>query len=593
MLKRDSTRFWRKLKLSKKSVSHSKMNVEDFMKHFSGIMQDTGHNLTDEKISVTKHVEENFVQLRDLVITHIITPEEVKKCILKLKRNSSPGIDGITGEFLINGASNILFGHLASLYSTILSYNCVPTIFNTGVMIPILKKPTLSPSIPGNYRPIIVSSLFSKVFELLIFPCNVQLNDNQFGFRPGFGVHNGINLLNDLMCYSKSTKSNMFLCSLDAEKCFDSIWHDSLFYKLYNVLPSIHWRFLRKWYTVLDVVIKWNGTIQYNSYFKVTRGTRQGSILSPVLFNVFLSDLMEELSNCDTGIRVGNYLLNSFAYADDVSLFSSIVPGLQILIDRCADYAALWRFNFGIKKTNCMSVGKDCFSSQPSWYLNGVQINTVSNIDILGVNFCSSARYDEHIKSRVHKCKRSMYSLSNVGMCYPGLKTESKVHLYKTTCLPTLMYGLDCISLTKRNIHDIQSAQGSVMKNVCGLSKRSHHSAFLQALNITNASDYLNDHVKSLFVRICSNNSITRDICMYFINLFVTQNIVFPGTLVNRIIDMGISPTSLLLSSHKKSSHEKTSNGLIDSLSAMLYNDNYVKPWSNEYLLVKLLTKSF
>ena len=49
-----------------------------------------------------------------------------------------------------------------------------------------------------------------------------------------------------------------------------------------------------KWYKSLDVVIKWNGVIHYDSYFKVTRGTKQGSILSPTLFNIFLSELNGE-----------------------------------------------------------------------------------------------------------------------------------------------------------------------------------------------------------------------------------------------------------------------------------------------------------
>ena len=48
----------------------------------------------------------------------------------------------------------------------------------------------------------------------------------------------------------------MFICSLDADKRFDSISHEGLFYKLYNVVPDVHWRFLHKWYSNLDVVIK-------------------------------------------------------------------------------------------------------------------------------------------------------------------------------------------------------------------------------------------------------------------------------------------------------------------------------------------------
>ena len=68
-------------------------------------------------------------------------------------------------------------------------------------MVPILKKPTLDPGNPGNYRPIIVSSVFLKLLEIILLPNDVQLSHNQFGFRAGFSVSNGLTLLNDLMCF--------------------------------------------------------------------------------------------------------------------------------------------------------------------------------------------------------------------------------------------------------------------------------------------------------------------------------------------------------------------------------------------------------
>ena len=115
--------------------------------------------------------------------------------------------------------------------------------------------------------------------------------------------------------------SNMFICSLDAEKCFDSIWHDGLFYKLIDIFDTVLWRFLYNWYSNLEAVIKWDGHFHRQYSFKVTRGTRQGSIISPILYNIFLSDLMKQLNKSEFGLCISNELYSSFAYANDITLF--------------------------------------------------------------------------------------------------------------------------------------------------------------------------------------------------------------------------------------------------------------------------------
>ena len=82
------------------------------------------------------------------------------------------------------------------------------------------------------------------------------------------------------------------------------------------------------------------------------------------------------------------------------------------------------------------------------------------------------------------------------------LVLERKVHFYKTICYPTLLYGADCLSTSVNNVAKIHSAQDNIMTYVCGISKRSPHSNFLQALGITGANTLLNEYNKCLFTRI-------------------------------------------------------------------------------------------
>jgi hypothetical protein len=74
--------------------------------------------------------------------------------------------------------------------------------------------------------------------------------------------------------------------------------------------------------------------------------------------------LLLELQAVSCGVSLGNLKFNSFAYADDVTVFCSSAIGLQKLINICYTYSKKWNFNFGIKKTKCMTVGKQLFKSE-------------------------------------------------------------------------------------------------------------------------------------------------------------------------------------------------------------------------------------
>ena len=95
-----------------------------------------------------------------------ISENDILSSIKKLDFACSPGTDGITAEHLFYGNCDILRRHLSALCSHIFNHTIVPTVLQTGVIVPILKKPTLNPNDPANFRPITVCSIYSKVIEL-------------------------------------------------------------------------------------------------------------------------------------------------------------------------------------------------------------------------------------------------------------------------------------------------------------------------------------------------------------------------------------------------------------------------------------------
>ena len=458
-------------------------------------MQDS-ETLNTEQMHIHDKVEEIYLNNKDNGTTEQIDATKVGEYINKLKGNRSPRIDGVTTEHLRFGKSEPLCHHLANLYSTVISHSIVPTVFTTGIIIPIIKKSTLNPNQSESYRPVTLSSVHTKLIEYLMLPKD-NVADTQFGFRQGRGTSMACSLLNDTLCYSKGNDTPIYLCAMDAEKCFDKIWHSGLLYKLWGMIPNNHWLLLYRWYKSCGAIVRWNGGC--SSRFSITRGVRQGSVLSPLLFNIFINDMLIELKGQEHGIMIGKEKINAMGYADDITVLGPTVTGLQCLINVCSHYAKTWRFSFGIKKSKCMIYGPCPFQVQPKWFMGNQPLETVNQLDILGINYASDGKSNLHVDNRIKKCRNCFYGLRESGMSYPGLASEAKSHIWKTVLRPCLFYGCETIELSNRNVSSLETLQSNLIKSVHGLGARSHHSKLLQALNIPTISEVVKQNVMSLF----------------------------------------------------------------------------------------------
>ena len=119
-------------------------------------------------------------------------------------------------------------------------------------------------------------------------------------------------------------------CSLDAEGAFDSIPHHVLFRKAMGAVPDHCWRILVYWYGCLSVQVKWGNSLSVS--INVNKGTRQGGLSSPLLFNVFYRDLVNILSETSGGICINGLSYNVFCYAYDLLVASLTASGLQCII---------------------------------------------------------------------------------------------------------------------------------------------------------------------------------------------------------------------------------------------------------------------
>ena len=178
-------------------------------------MQDSG-NLSPDQQRITDIVNETYLSNDNYYTDIHVTTHEVARLIHSLTKGKSPGSDNISTEHLIYGQSELMYSVFSNFYSQILSHGLVPESFTLGVIIPVLKKPTLNPNISGNYRPITLSTTHAKLIELLGLPKDANCS-SQFGFRDNRGTTFAAALFNDVTSYFRHWGSPVYTCSLDAE----------------------------------------------------------------------------------------------------------------------------------------------------------------------------------------------------------------------------------------------------------------------------------------------------------------------------------------------------------------------------------------
>ena len=164
-------------------------------------------------------------------------------------------------------------------------------------------------------------------------------------------------------------------------------------------------RILERWYSEQTMCIKWGNC------FSVGNGVRQGSLLSPYLFAVYLDDLSVLLNKASPGCYVGNLLVNHLMYADDICCFCPSDKGLRLLLDICCKYADYHGIVFNGKKTKCLVFKpRKRRSPEPVLCLNNSEIKIFNEVKYLGFVLDSYLRDDCDIKHQT----RAVYCIANI-----------------------------------------------------------------------------------------------------------------------------------------------------------------------------------
>ena len=337
----------------------------------------------------------------------LVTADDIKDQLAILDTSKCYGPDGVSPK-LVKEAGHILISPLQRLFNLSLNKGKFPKMWKQANVLPIFKKG--NPNDPGNYRPVSLLCCFSKIFERIIFKYvynhlidHYLISMWQSGFRPGFSTVTQLTELYHKFCEAVSQGKEVRCVFLDISKAFDRVWHKGLIVKLQNCGLDNE---LLSWFTdyLKDrsqrVLI--NG--QTSNWIAIQSGVPQGSVLGPLLFLVYINDLVPVVNHCN--IRL---------YADDACLFIELKDHLGACnqinhdLERISDWANKWLVNFSPEKCKSMIVSnKHQKDGHPPLQFDGTVIKQVIQHMHLGVILSHNLKWSNHIEYISNKANKRL-----------------------------------------------------------------------------------------------------------------------------------------------------------------------------------------
>ena len=523
-LSKDTKTFWDAVKQSGMEkiqtnvvtvggASGSKEICEMWRNHYSALLN------SSKDISSKSYVLEQFDNVcsnDNIEVSH----NEVDEAIKKLKRGKTKGKDNISSEHILHSHSSLSI-LLSVCFKLMFSHGHIPHGLMDTIVISLLKDKKGNTTDKDNYRPIAITCAFSKVLEIIILnKCTSYLETtcHQFGFKNGVSTDSCLFSFKEIINYYNALSTPVYVCMLDSSKAFDRVNHYHLFNKLLQRgMPILITRLLFFWYQRQAFYIKWDGML--SRPFSVSNGVRQGGILSPKLFNMYIDELSNRLINSKVGCHINGRCFNHICYADDAVIMAPSPYALQELLNICQEYSHSYEMYYNIKKTVCMKFLPKAYRHlyNPSIFLDNNTIKFVGEHTYLGTIISSTMSDNSDIARQI----RSTYTQGNAIISrFKSCSRNVKIQLFKTYCYNLYNCQLWCsytCALWKR----MKVAYNNVFRRLLDIKRGGSVSHEYVNANVNGFDTVLRKSMWSMYTRLLkSDNVLIKNIISstYFLN---------------------------------------------------------------------------
>ena len=399
---------------------------------------------------------------------HVISTDAVVDAIKELKPNKRDGHSGCQSDHVIHGTRK-LHVLMSQLLNTMLVHGFAPDSFLLCTVTSIPKNNRKSLNDSSNYRGIALSSIIGKVFDWIILKHNrdkLKTSDLQFGFKPGHSTTQCTFLLEEVAQHYVNNDNNIYIMLLDASQAFDRVNYCKLFRLLLTRgLCPLHCRFLAYSYTKQRVKVKWGRVV--SRPFLVSNGVKQGGVLSPILFIVYLDELIACLRSAGVGCYMGRHFVGAPSYADDLTLLTPTKYSMYTLLKVTSDFAQEYDVKFNAAKCQLVVLGPNGPVDDQISFLDKIIVSQPSATHLghtIGHNVC-----EQKLQNNINDMIITTNTLSSL---FPKADINVKYKLFK--CYAMSLYGCQVWDFSHKGMSRVYTTWRKCIRKLFKLPYRTH-----------------------------------------------------------------------------------------------------------------------